>query len=167
MSSAHDSEHQRPPAAGIPGNEHCVAKQDEQAVRPFNAVERFGEPPGRRRCVRAGDPMDEHLGVHRRSENRSLLLEPVSQLGGIRQVAVMRQRDVAAARPRQHGLGVVDRRASGRAVSSMADGDGSAKGSHVLIREPLANQSHGPASLRRAAGVDRYYSGRLLAAMLQ
>ena len=50
------------------------------------------------------------------------VLELAPQLGRVGQVAVVGERDVAAAKPREHRLRVLDRRRSRRAVAGVADG---------------------------------------------
>ena len=70
----------------------------------------------------ARELVDDHLGVHRRGEDRTLVLELVTHLGGVDQVAVVGERDVAALGAREDRLRIVDRRRAGGAVARVADG---------------------------------------------
>jgi hypothetical protein len=111
--------------------------------------------------------MHEHLGVHRRREDRALILELATQLGRVREVAVVGERDVAAAKPRQHRLGVFDGGGSRGAVARVADGERALEGGDGRAVEAIRDEPHLASRSRVAVVVDRHDARGLLTAMLQ
>ena len=66
---------ERTPAARIANGHEGVPQRDDQAVRPFDAVEGFGHAVFGFLRRRSGEPVHDDLGVVRRSEDRTLVLE--------------------------------------------------------------------------------------------
>ena len=81
-------------------------------------------------------------------------------------VAVVRERDVAALRARDDRLRILDRRRAGRAVARVSDGrDAGQLGQ--LLAERVGQCAHVAHRARVAGRVDRHDADRFLSAMLQ
>jgi hypothetical protein len=164
---AEASECERPPAARVARRDERVADHHEQAVRPFDAGERLGDARLGRRSRRPGDAVDHDLGVHRRLEDRALVLERDAQLAGVDEVAVVRERDVPAAGPREHRLRVLERRGARGAVARVADGDRAGEALELRRREALADEPHALDRVRLAGVAHGGDAGGLLPAVLE
>ncbi len=105
------------------------------------------EDVGRRDARRAdplqlgGQHVEQHLGIRLAVEVAALLArEDVGQLGGIGQVAVVRQTDPVG-RVDVEGLGLRGAVATGRRIAHMADADIAAQLEHVVLLEHVAHQA--------------------------
>lgn len=70
------------------------------------------------------DDVGDDLAVGRGLEDGAAAFKLLSQLAGVRQIAVVRERHAALEVVHQNGLDVALVVAAGRAVAHMADGDG-------------------------------------------
>ncbi len=163
---AEPAHRQRPPAARIARGEQRVAHRDDQAVGAVHALQRVGQAQRGRRRRGARELVDDDLGVVRRGEDRPLVLELVTHLGGVDQVAVVGERDEAALRARDDGLRVVDCRRAGGAVARVADGR-RPRDLRELMRERIRERAHPAHGARLSGVVDRHDADRLLTAMLE
>ena len=162
--ASHDK---RPPAVRIARDEHRVVQDDQQAVRPFHVLQRLRHPRFRRRAVGPGDAMHDHLGIHGRREDRAAIFEFAPQFDGVRQIAVVGERDMAPAYAGQNRLRVLDRRGTGRAVPRVTDRDRSTQRVHLLVAESFRDKAHRATDPRMPRVVDGNDARRLLTAMLQ
>jgi hypothetical protein len=160
---AESAHHERTPAARVARREQRVADADEQGVGPLDAPQRVGEARFRGRRVRLREAVHDDLGIHRRGEDRARRLELRPQLGGVDEVAVVRERQVAAARSREDRLRVLDRRRAGGAVAGVADGE------HAVQAVALGagHEAHSLHHARRPCLVDRHDAERFLTAVLE
>jgi len=117
--------------------------------------------------MRSGDPMDDRLGVHGRREDGATVFEIAPQFDGVGQIAVVGERDVAPAHPRENRLCILDRRGSGRTVPRVTDRNRSTQRLHLTVAESLRDQPHRAADARMPCLVDGDDARRLLTAMLQ
>ena len=98
-----------------------VMKRSEYA--PLTRVERVGDAVLDGDLLADRDEVDEHLGVGVALEDRAARLELGAELFGVREVAVVADRERAARVVDGDGLRVLDVRAAGRRVAHVADGD--------------------------------------------
>jgi hypothetical protein len=147
------------------GHERAAARDDER-VGAFHAAQCIGELLVRARGFRAREAVDEHLGIHRRGEDRSFRLEIAAQFGGVDDVAVVREGDVAAAELHEHRLCVLDRRRAGGAVARVAEREVAAQRVEPA-GESFGDESHAPVCARDAVLIDGDDPRGLLPAVLQ
>ena len=95
------------------------------------------------------------------------LLELDPELGGVGDVAVVCERDVPAAKTRQRGLRILDRRRSGGAVARVPDGHGAVERAHFIMVEPVRDETERPDAAAWPVVVDDDDARGLLPAMLQ
>ena len=146
------------------GDQLALGERDhrERAVEPAHRVrERFAE---RSRIV--GDQRGDHLRVRRRGELVALLGELLTQLGGVREVAVVAERDRARAAVLDEGLCVPPLRRTRRRVARVADCEVTAQPAELLLVEDLGDEPH-VAERRDAALVGNGDAGRLLPSVLK
>ncbi len=90
-----------------------------------------------------------------------------AELGRVGQVAVVRQRQRAAAEAHQHRLRVGQHARARRAVAGVADGGGALGALEHALGEDVGHQAHAAVRAGDAGLVHRDDAGRLLAAVLQ
>ena len=111
--------------------------------------------------------MHEHFAVHRRREYGSCVLELVPHLGGIGEVAIVGQRNVAVAKAGEDRLCVLDGGGTGRAVTGVPDGNIASHRSKLGRVKSLRDEPHSLERLRSSVAVGCDYAGRFLSAMLE
>ena len=149
-----------------------IAERDQRAVDERHDRVRALEPEhrrrdglGQRRRV-ARDQGGDHLGVGRRAEPDPVGDELVPQRLGIRQVAVVAERDRAGAAVMDERLRVRPVHAARRRVTRVTDRDLAGQRLQLLLVEDLRHEPHVAQHGEPAALGDRD-AGRLLAAVLQ
>src|SRR6266576_1125710 len=98
--------------------------------------------------------MNQDLGLHRRAEDRSDILELAPQLTGVGEISIVGERDMSIAKPRYYRLRVLDRRGTGSAVASVADRDVTAETGDVSSAEPLRDEAHPLDRFRTELAID-------------
>ena len=112
--------HERADAVGVAERDHLVAVGDDRRERAVDSAHRVADGLLERAGVLADQGRD-HLGVGRGLEPDAALRELGAQLGGIRQVAVVTERDGAARAVAHHRLRVRPARRPGGRVARVAD----------------------------------------------
>ncbi len=160
------AEHQWSPAAWVTRGQHRGPHGDHETVRALHSLQCIGELVRGDLGRRHGQPMDEYFGIHRRAEDRAALLEREAQLGGVRDVAVVRERNVPPPKSRQRGLRVLDRGRSGCAIAGVADRDVTRDDSSAFTQS-VGDESERPIRVGLPFVIDDNEAGRFLSAMLQ
>ena len=137
-----DAEAERTDAARIADRDDRVRRQEEQRVGALDPRERVDDAVLDRDLLAARDQVDEHLGVGGRREDRALLLELGAELVGVREVAVVADRERAARVVDRERLGVADVRAAGRRVADVADGDATGQLLELRRAERVLHEAH-------------------------
>ncbi len=114
----------------------------------------------------ARDQGGDHLGVGRRPEPDPVRDELVAEDAGVRQVAVVAERDGARPPVVDERLGVRPVHAAGRRVAGVADRDLTGERLQLLLVEHLGDEPH-VAEHRQATALRDGDPGRLLPAVLQ
>ena len=99
-----------------------VVDQHEQRVRAFHTLKRFRHlrfGAGRHGARQA---MHEYFGIHGGAEDAADGFELLTDLSGVREVAVMREGDVPTLEVHKGGLRILDGRRAGGGVARVADG---------------------------------------------
>src|SRR5439155_14848790 len=149
-----------------------VAEGDELAFGERNDRIRAIEPLHRVReglLERLGIMRDErrdHLGVGGRGELSALGAQLLAQLGGVRQVAVVPQRDGAGGPVLDEWLGVRPLGRAGGRVARVPDRDVAVQAPELLLGEDLRDEAH-VAQDGEVAAIGDGDSGRLLASVLE
>ena len=99
------AEDQRTKALRIAHRDQRVLGQHHQRVRAAHLRERLDHALGQIGRMRAGDQMDDEFAVRGGLKNRAAGLEPLAQFLEIHQVAVVRERESAAAHTRPPAAG--------------------------------------------------------------
>ena len=162
---ADPAEHERPnPVRVAEGDERVVDERDD-GVRALEARHRRGDGLGQRRRV-AGDQGCDDLGVRGRAEPDPIRDELVAESPGVRQVAVVAERNGSGASVMDEGLSVRPVHAPGRRVARVPDRDLTRERLELLLVEDLRDEPH-VAEHGQATRLGDGDAGRLLAAMLQ
>jgi len=148
-----------------------VAEADQLALGERDDREGALEPRhrGRDRLLErggvVGDQRADHFGVGGRAEPHAACPELVTEGGGVREIAVVPQRD----RPRRpvldEWLRVRPVRRAGRGVTGVSDRDLAVEAAELLLVEHLRDEAHVPEG-RDAAAIRDGDSRRFLAAVL-
>ena len=126
-------------------------RQAEQRVGALDLAQRVGDAILDRALRAHRDQMDDDFGVARALEDRAASLELFAQRLGVRQVAVVGDRDRAARVVDRDRLRVFQERAAGGRVAHVADGVVAAELRQLLGREDVDDVAH-PAVRTKAAG---------------
>src|SRR5713226_8211488 len=110
------AEDQRAEAAGIAYRVQFILRKHEKRIRAFDLIERVAERAGEIAGLRAGDQMDDDFGVAVGLEDGAAMLKLAAPLGGVGQVAVMAQRDLALVAIDHDRLRVQERLVAGRRI---------------------------------------------------
>ena len=111
--------------------------------------------------------MHENLGVHGPGKDRALILQLAPELGGVDDVAVVREGNVAVAESCEHGLRILDRGRAGGTVARMPDRHGAAQCRGRIGAKPLGHETHAANSSCLPVLIDGDDARRFLTAMLQ
>ena len=113
-----------------------------ERIRPFDSREGLDDPLRKGRRLRLGDQVDDHLGVAGRLEDCAVRLQLVADESGVRQVAVVRERQAAERVVDEERLDVLERAPTGRRVPVVADGKSTGKPGQAFRREDVRDQPH-------------------------
>jgi hypothetical protein len=80
---------------GIADRDELVGREQHRRVRAFHLAQRVAHSLDGVRALRARDEVNDHLGVARRREDAALSLELAADQRGVREVAVVADRDRA------------------------------------------------------------------------
>ena len=160
---------QRAEAYGVAHGYELARAHDREGIGALEAVHRAGDRllDGAGAYALARDGVGDDLGVRGGAEDGAVELVALAQLGGVREVAVVREGHAALDVADDEGLGVLAALAAGGAVAAVGDGHAplGQLAEHVL-REDLADEAR-----VRVAGDDAVVvhgdAAALLAAVLQ
>ncbi len=110
--------------------------------------------------------MHDDFGIAGGLENRAAMLEVAAQFGGIGEIAVVRQGQLAFIAIDDDGLRVDQRGIAGGGVARVADGGRARQARQHLRLEDFLHQAHALFEMQVGA-IGRDDAGRFLAAMLQ
>ncbi len=110
--------------------------------------------------------MHDHFGIAVGLENRAAVLELAAPLGGVGEVAVVAERDLALVAIDHDGLGVEERLVAGGGVTGVADGQAARQLCKHTRLKNFFDLAHRAVHVQLFA-VARNDARRLLAAMLQ
>ena len=161
-----DAQTKRADAAGIAHDDDRVFVHEEERIGALHAAQRVGDAVFDRDFVALRDEVDEHFGIARRLEDRAGLLELGAELVGVREVAVVADRERAPRVVDREGLGVAQVRAASGRVTDVADGEAAGKLRELLLAEGVLHEAH-RAVRRELLAVARDDTGRFLSAVLQ
>ena len=161
-----DAQRQRADAVGIAGGEDALAGEDHDRVRAADLQQRLRDRPRQGRGLRAGDQVQDHLGVRGRREERAARLERGADLARVDEVAVVAQGQRPAAGGEDDRLGVDQQRGAGRGVADVADRRLAGKAREPGLVEDVGDVAHLPLDVDLAV-VERGDAGRLLAPVLE
>jgi len=116
--------------------------------------------------VRLGHQVENYLAVHRGLEDGPARFQGGAEGGGVGQVAIVGNGDLAAGAVHGQGLGIAKLARTGGGVPGMADGDVALQFLQRAALEHLRNQPHAFEFMKRLA-VRRDNSGAFLPPMLE
>ncbi len=141
-------------------------RHDNQGIRAFDAAQRLHQRICHATHRRLREHHDDDFAVHGGLENETAIFKFIAERGGVRQIAVVRDGDLAACAVHRQRLGVAKIRGAGRRVARVADG---AVADEVMqdfrVAEDLRHEAHAVmlVKLSLVAGDD---AGAFLTAML-
>ena len=137
---AQHAERERPEAGGVAEGDDAVLRHDDRRVGALGPAHHVGDgvldPIGLVRREQRGDD----LGVRRRAERDAGGAQLGVQLDRVDEVAVVRERDLAAVGA-PDGLGVLPRVGAGRRVADVADRHVAAQRAQLLLVEHLVDEA--------------------------
>ena len=168
---ADHAEHERAHAGRVAEGVDALLGHDDRGERALQARHHVGDRVldvvGRVRREQRGDD----LGVRRRAERHAALAQLGVQLDRVREVAVVREGELAAVAAGPvaavHRLRVLPLVRAGRGVADVADGEAAAQRAQVVLLEDLRDEAEGALGDDVAAVVRRGDAGRLLPAVLE
>ena len=159
------AERERPDPVRVAERDERVVDEHDDRVGALEARHRGGDRLGKRGRV-ARDQRCDHLGVRGRAEPDPVRDELVAQGAGVRQVAVVAERDRARPPVVDERLRVRPVHAPGRRVARVTDRDLTRESLELLLVEDLGDEPH-VAQHRQAPRLRDGDARRLLPAMLQ
>ncbi len=176
LAGAAQAQHQRTYAVGVAKTQHTIADQhgDHGVAAAAAPVDRAGgrEDVGRRHARRThalqlgSEHVQQHFGIGLGIQVAAILAhQHFGQLGGVRQVAVVRQADAVGC-IHIKGLGLGGTVAARGGIAHVADADRAPQFQHVVLLEHVAHQA-GALAHAQFALVRRHDAGGILAAVLQ
>ena len=163
---AEAAETERAKAVRVADRVQRVERQDHERVRALHLHERVGDLILERAGRRARQEVQDHLGVRVRLEDGAVALHVASEGLGIRQVAVVGDRDRPARGGRGDRLRVPEVRAPGGRVAHVPDGTMTRQPPQAFRTEDVRHPPHVLLGVERRA-VGRRDARGLLPAMLQ
>src|SRR2546423_9851356 len=158
---------ERPEAARIDDGVQRPANRDDQRIGALDAFERIEQLVFGLASFGARDQMDEDFAIGRRLEDRPLGHEVGTERLGVRQIAVVRERERALAVARENWLRVRNDRRAGGGVARMSDRDVTRETGDDLLAEDVGDESHATMCAGDGTPIHRDHTSRLLAAMLE
>ncbi len=161
------AKHQRANPERIAGADQLLVGQRDKRIGAFDLPQRIDEPLDQQHTARAGDQMQDHLGIRGRLHDRAVTDQVAPQRQPVGEIAVMRHRQPAARQLGKQRLDIAqDGLARGR-IAHMADGLRTLQLlDHAPVGECIADQPH-PAFGVEAGAIERGDAGSFLAAMLE
>src|SRR5260370_22892116 len=138
------AENERTEAARIAHGVEFVFCEDEKRVRAFDLIEGVTDRAGKIAGLRAGDEMDDNFGVAVGLEDRAAMFELAAPLGGVGEVAVVTEGDLALVAIDHDGLGVEQSFVAGGLVACVADCETARKLREDAGLKNLFNFAHRP-----------------------
>ena len=164
---AQPAQHQRPDAERIAAGQHAFGGEADQAVGPFNALQRIDEAIQQGAIGGGGNQVDDHFGVAGRLEDRTAPHQFAAQGGGVGDIAVVRHGKTAAGQFGKQRLHVAQRGFAGGGITVVADGDFALQlVDHRIIVEIAGHMAHGAVGVEILA-IKCGDAGGFLAAVLQ
>ena len=160
------AEAERTEALRIAGADELVLGHDRQAVAALDHLEALDDAFLDCLLVGARDEVHDDFRIDGGLEDRALLLELMANLGGIRQVAVVGKRDLAARVVDEQRLRVGEQARARRRIAHMADGDALVLHVRNLMAEYFVDEAHAARHIHPGAVRDGD-AGALLPAVLQ
>ena len=158
---------QRTEAVRVAHADELVLGEDDQGICALDAAHGLDQSAlVAARLRRLGEQVDDDLGIHRRLEDGALGLQLVAQGGGVGEVAVVADGDLALGAIDGQRLGVGQVRRPGRRVARVADGRGADQLVEHVAVEDVRHQPHALVDVELLA-VGRDDAGRFLAAVLE
>ena len=117
------TEDERAESERIAHADEFVLAHDDQRVGALDALHHCFQRMGAVAVERSRQQVEDDLAVHRGLENRTLLFQLGPQAGGVGEVAVVTDGDLAAGAVHDQRLGVLDVRAAGGRVADVTDGE--------------------------------------------
>jgi len=133
-------QHERPEPPGIPGGVQRFAHRDQERIRALHPGERVRDLLFDRVPPRAGDEVNDHLGVDRRLEERTLRNHLRPERARVRQITIVDQRQVALVIPHHDRLGVRQAGPAGRRITNVTERDPTRQPPQRLVVERLGHQ---------------------------
>jgi hypothetical protein len=166
VADAEDAEAQRPDAHGVADGDDGLFGEEGERIGALDPGEGVGDAVLDGDLFAHGDEVDEDLGVGVAREDRPALLELRPKLFGVREVAVVADRERAAGVVDCDGLRVLDVGSAGGGVADVADGDAARELAELVLREGVLDEAHRAVRVELLA-VARDDAGRLLSAVLE
>ena len=133
---------QRAEAVRVAHADQLVLGHDDQRIGALDATKGLQEVVALAARGRLGQEVQDDLAVHRGLEDRAFGLQLLAKLGGVGQVAVVGDGDLAAGAIHRERLGVAQVRGAGRGIARVADGDGAGQVVQDAALEDLRHQAH-------------------------
>ena len=150
----------------IAGADELLLRHDGQAIAALDHLEALDDALLDRLLVGARDKVHNDFRIDGRLEDRALLLEVMADLSGIRQIAVVGKRDLAARIVDEQRLRVSEQARARRRIAHMADGNALILHVRDLMAEYFIDEAHAARHIHPGAIRDGD-AGTLLPAMLQ
>ena len=151
---------------GIAGADEFALGHDDEGVGAFDAAEGADEGVLEAAHFGLGEHHDDDLAVHGGLEDEAAVFEFFAEDGGVGQIAVMGDGDLAAGAVHGKGLGIPEVGAAGGGVAGVADGAVADEVVEDFAIENLGDEAHAVV-LVEAAIVAGDYAGAFLPPVLE
>src|SRR5215472_10887201 len=160
------AEGQRAEAARVTHGVQLVAGKNEERIGAFDLIQCVAERARKIAGLRAREQMHDDFRIAVRLKDRAAMLKLAAPLGGVGQIAVVTERNLALVAVDHNGLGVQQRFVAGRGIPRVADGQAAGQLRENAGLENLFNFAHGAMVLEfQAVACDD--AGGFLTAMLE
>ena len=164
---AEPAEHQRPHAQRVAHPDQRLLRQRHQRIGALDLAQRVGQALDDGVLQARRDQVDDDLGVAGRLEQAAAPHQLPAQLVGVRQIAVVADREPAEIEIGEQRLDVAQRDLAGRRIAHMADRHRAGQARDDVLRAEIVADQTGAAMRAELLAVIGDDAGRLLAAMLQ
>jgi hypothetical protein len=151
---------------GIANTDHFVFGHDDQRIGALDAADGLNEIVVLAAEKRLGEQHEDNLAIHRGLKRDSLRLQFIAKLGGIGEIAVVRDRDLAALAVDRQRLGITNVGRTRGGIARMTDCHRSNQVMQHVPAKNLRDQAHAMVLVKITA-IARDDAGALLAPMLQ
>ena len=163
---AEAAEAERAKTAGIANGVKLIAREHEQRIGAFDLIERVAESAFQIVRRAASHQMHDDFGIAGGLENGAAMLESAAQLGGVGEIAVVRQGQLAFIAIDDDRLRIHQRRVARGGVARVSDGSRSREARQDLRLENFLHEAHALLEMQVDA-IGRDDARRFLAAMLK